>query len=134
MTECEELALLRRELTAARIENARFRRKAEDLLYNLDGENMPTVDERIKTLEQIVTLICTGEAIDEGTLTRAFSDALGILLAKGCISIPTEEGEGAYLSSTEFRLPYVYKNPASKLDGLRPLYMDENGRIIALGG
>ena len=134
MTEREELALLRRELTAARIENARFRRMAEDLLYNLDGENMPSVDERIKTLEQTVLLLYTGEGVDEGMLKRAFSDALGILLAKGCIAIPTEEGEGAYLSSTEFRLPYVYNNPASKLDGLRPLYMDAEGRITALGG
>ena len=134
MTEREELTLLRRELTAARIENARFRRMAEDLLYNLDGENMPLVDERIKTLEQVITCICTGEMIDEGMLKRAFSDALGILLSKKCIAIPTEEGEGAYLSSTEFRLPYVYNNPASKLDGLRPLYMDSEGRITALGG
>lgn len=134
MTEHEEIALLRHELTAARIENARFRRMAEDLLYNLDGENMPTVDGRIKTLEEALTLIYTGEGLDAGLLHRALTDAFGIILSAGCLSIPSGEEEGAHLSATEFRLPYVYKNPASKLDGLRPLYMDAEGRITALGG
>lgn len=135
MNTTKETELLRRELTAVRIENARFHRMAEDLLYNLDGENMPAVERRIKDLEGAVLLLYSGEGVDEAMLKRAFSDALGILLARKSIAIPTEEGEeGAYLSSTELRLPHVYRNPASRLDGLRPLYMDGEGRIVALEG
>lgn len=48
----DELSTLRRELAALRTENARLRRRMEDLLYNLDAENMPTVDARIRAIEE----------------------------------------------------------------------------------
>ena len=60
MSEREEIELLRRELHSARIENARFRRMAEDLLYNLDGENMPVIEARLKAAEEKLARLTQG--------------------------------------------------------------------------
>ena len=46
-----------RELEAERVENARFRRMMEDLLYNLEEENMPSVGTRLQRDEQSIGLL-----------------------------------------------------------------------------
>ena len=252
MTEREEINALRRELAATRIENARFRRTMEDLLYNLEAENMPTVDERISASEKKISLVVGEEGGVRGSvLVEAINGSSGVSIAAdrinlngavtanenfriyedgsvscremeitgGHISLPDDgtgkaiievysndlggaitvyanrisiEGEpipGAYLQSSDFgcervgfhrevtagdgcvtvrdtslsaealvcrttrkqgdtllseeqvRLsptelahPYIYKNPVSSTEGLRPLYIDENGKIRAFYG
>ena len=59
MTEREESALWR-ELEDLRVQNARLGRRLEDLLYNLDGENMPSVDARICALEEKLARLASG--------------------------------------------------------------------------
>ena len=59
MTEREESALWR-ELEDLRVQNARLGRRLEDLLYNLDGENMPSVDARIRALEEKLARLASG--------------------------------------------------------------------------
>ena len=66
--EHEELLAVRHELALVRAANARLNRTIEDLLYNLDGENMPTVDARIRALEERFT---TADPDGEGESTNS---------------------------------------------------------------
>lgn len=62
MTDGEKIRELAAALEAVRVENARFRRSTEDLLYNLEGENMPTVAARLAALERACADLAAGLA------------------------------------------------------------------------
>lgn len=106
-------AQLLSQIEAQRIENARFRRKVEDLLYNLDGENMPTVEKRLSAVEKLLADLVGGEM---ATLT---------------LRQTAEDGSEARLtlSPTALTIPYLYRTARENGTGLLPLYMDADGRI-----
>lgn len=125
----EELAALRRELAAARAENARFRRLVEDLFYNLEAENMPSVDARIAALEKLLGIAAGGNALHTA-VRDALLTAYGIRLTDG----ESEATEVLTLSPTAIKIPYIYSHPTAKNGNLLPLYVDSEGRLCAVSG
>ena len=76
----EQIAALRRELEEERAENARFRRIMEDLLYNLEEENMPTVSSRISASERGLSLLVEDGTVKGGVLIEAINGASAVTI------------------------------------------------------
>ena len=64
-----------RELEEERRENARFRRMMEDVLYNLEEENMPSVSRRIREGEKSLALLVEDGAVRGSVLIEAINGA-----------------------------------------------------------
>ena len=69
-----------RELEAERVENARFRRMMEDLLYNLEEENMPSVGTRLQRDEQSIGLLVEDGRVRGGVLVEAINGATAVTI------------------------------------------------------
>jgi phage baseplate assembly protein gpV len=68
------------ELEAERIENARFRRMMEDLLYNLEDENMPAVSSRIREGERSIGLLVEDGAVRGSVLVEAINGTSAVTI------------------------------------------------------
>ena len=68
------------ELEAERIENARFRRTMEDILYNLEEENMPAVSSRIREGEHSIGLLVEDGAVRGNVLIEAINGASAVTI------------------------------------------------------
>ncbi len=98
------LEAIRRELEADRIESARFRRTMEDLLFNLDEENMPQVDRRIRESEDRIALV-VGEdengkdAVRASIIVEAINDTSDVAITADRINL-----NGAVTANENFRI------------------------------
>ena len=73
---------LRREMEAERVEGARFRRTMEDVLYNLEAENMPTVTNRILLGEKNLSLLVDDGKVRGGVLIEAINGESGVTIVE----------------------------------------------------
>lgn len=112
-----ELSVLAEELAALRSGVRSFRRRVEDILYNLEEENMPAVSARLNALSSGLALLLTADAepsINKKALAAAISEKDAGLLID-------------YATA-----PTLYKNASAKTDALRLLAVDKNGVLHAI--
>lgn len=69
-----------RELEAERAENAKFRRMMEDVLYNLEDENMPSVAARLVKGERSIGLLVEDGQVRGGVLVEAINGASAVAI------------------------------------------------------
>ncbi len=116
------VAALREEVRGLRAELARYRRYLDDLLFNLEEENMPTVAEKIARLSCLTLLLDEGgKAVNGDALITALNAATGQI-------------GGARLSLDGATAKNTYMNPVDKTSALRALCVDRNGKLYAVTG
>lgn len=76
-----------RELEAERVENARFRRLMEDILYNLEEENMPAVSARLQKGEKSIGLLVEDGAVRGSVLVEAINDTSSVTIGADKIDL-----------------------------------------------
>lgn len=76
----KSIAALCRELEAERVENAKFRRMMEDILYNLEEENMPGVAARLVKGEKSIGLLVEDGQVRGAVLVQAINGASGVTI------------------------------------------------------
>ncbi len=124
----------REEFTAAlaafeeeRRRSRRFRRLVEDLLDHLDESNMPTVAERIRALRGDL-LSFRREETDTGRIREAS-------LSPSALTVKETEGDAvcsATLTARTLCIPAVFAGATDSTDGLRPVYIREDGSLTAV--
>lgn len=108
------------EVRRLRAELARYRRHLDDLLFNLEEENMPTVAEKLASLTAGLALLGVGGGSVQGdTLIAALNTASGRL-------------DGARLSLDGATAPKTYGNAVSKTSAMRALCVDASGKLYAV--
>ena len=88
-----------RELEAERVENARFRRMMEDLLYNLEEENMPQVSRRIREGEGNLALLVEDGKVRGSVLIEAINGASAVTIDADRINL-----NGAVTANENFKI------------------------------
>ena len=76
----KSIAALCRELEAERVENAKFRRMMEDILYNLEEENMPGVAARLVKGEKSIGLLVEDGQVRGAVLVQAINGTSGVTI------------------------------------------------------
>ncbi len=120
----EERELLRELYTlleAERVKSARLRRRLEDMLYNLDEENMPTVAARLRALTADTLAFRKG-----ASATRMTGEGLHL-------SRRDDEGEVTLtLTPDGIRAPAVFAAAGERTADMRALYVKEDGTVVAV--
>ena len=75
------------ELEAERVENARFRRMMEDILYNLEEDNMPTVSTRIREDEKSLGLLVEDGNVRGNVLVEAINGTSAVTIGADKIDL-----------------------------------------------
>ena len=113
--EAPRLASLAEELSNLRASVRSLRRRVEDILYNLEEENMPTVAERIASLSAGLSLLLTADA-EPSINAKALVAALNASTAS--------------LSIDRATAPTLYKNAVTRTNAMRLLAVDNNGTLV----
>ena len=118
MTEKDaRLSTLAEELAALRSGVRSFRRRVEDILYNLEEENMPAVSARLSALSSGLSLLLTADA--EPSINAS---AVAAALNAGSVALSIDRATA----------PTLYATATAKTDALRLLAVDKNGKLYAI--
>ena len=117
MNEEMELSRLREELFHLRSSVRSLRRYLEDILYNLEEENMPTVAERISTLSTGLSLLLTKDQPPKPN-----AEALVAALNAGTSAISIDRAVA----------PTLYENAVAGTSEMRTLAVGKDGKLYAV--
>ena len=94
-----------------------LRRRTEDLLFNLEEENMPSVSEKLGALAARLSLL-----ISEDAEPRIKGEALADALNEGPAALCLDAAVA----------PALYKNPTEKTAEMYLLAVDKDGKLRAV--